>query len=336
MLIGKRINRKIATVRESIREHLALAGNGAIVFLYHRIENLEYDPQELAVSPEKFREQLKYFKKVYRVLSPQEFLEHLFSSKPFPLNSVMITFDDGYEDNVTKALPILESEGVHALFFISTGYLDGNREFWWDEVEKIVLGKEIVGKVYTPDKISLTLRDRAPLVAELKDDNDRHRFYRTMIKLLKTLRTEDRDNALMQLSQAFQSDRHPRITHCTLGKQQLKELSLSRYATIGAHGVHHIQSSSLPIGEQMKEWADSKKELEQITSKKVTVAAYPFGGINDFNASSKKACRDTHFEAVFANYKGKIRPGSDRFSLPRILVRNWSIQDMESHLPSPE
>ncbi|HEU5481453.1 MAG TPA: polysaccharide deacetylase family protein, partial [Candidatus Tumulicola sp.] len=48
-----------------------------------------------------------------------------------------MTFDDGYADNATVALPILREAGVHATFFVATSYLDGGR-MWNDTVIEAV------------------------------------------------------------------------------------------------------------------------------------------------------------------------------------------------------
>ena len=50
-----------------------------------------------------------------------------------PARAMAITFDDGYADNRTTALPILKRHGLSATFFIATGYLNGGR-MWNDTV----------------------------------------------------------------------------------------------------------------------------------------------------------------------------------------------------------
>ena len=46
-----------------------------------------------------------------------------------PPRALAITFDDGYANNATVAAPILQRLGLHATFFIATGFLDGGRMF---------------------------------------------------------------------------------------------------------------------------------------------------------------------------------------------------------------
>ena len=51
----------------------------------------------------------------------------------------MVTFDDGYADNLWNAKPLLERYDVPAAVFVTTGYAGQDREFWWDELETLLL-----------------------------------------------------------------------------------------------------------------------------------------------------------------------------------------------------
>jgi peptidoglycan/xylan/chitin deacetylase (PgdA/CDA1 family) len=53
-----------------------------------------------------------------------------------PRRAVVLTFDDGYADNLL-AKSLLEKRGLAATLFLSTGALDSSHEFWWDELERI-------------------------------------------------------------------------------------------------------------------------------------------------------------------------------------------------------
>lgn len=81
-----------------------------IVLLYHRVADLDSDPERLAVSPTHFREQMNYLKEHYRIVRFEGDWSGLQES------AVAVTFDDGYADNFYEALPILEETGVPATF----------------------------------------------------------------------------------------------------------------------------------------------------------------------------------------------------------------------------
>ena len=50
-----------------------------------------------------------------------------------------LTFDDGYEDNLRIAGPLLQRYGAPATFFLTTAGLIGPAEYWWDTLERILL-----------------------------------------------------------------------------------------------------------------------------------------------------------------------------------------------------
>jgi len=118
------------------RKDLILHG-GCAVLLYHRVTKLDYDPQSLAVFPHNFNSHLEILRQKYHVLTPEEFTYYFTNSKRFPKHSVLLTFDDGYADNHFEARPILEALDMRALFYICTGFIATQQEYWWDELERL-------------------------------------------------------------------------------------------------------------------------------------------------------------------------------------------------------
>ncbi len=109
-----------------------------VVLLYHRVARLAEDPCELAVAPENFRAQMKFLADHYPVLRFEDdwgVIEEL---------SFVVTFDDGYADNLEQALPILEECRVPATFFVSSGFFGEKRFFPWDRevVENRILTED--------------------------------------------------------------------------------------------------------------------------------------------------------------------------------------------------
>ena len=82
---------------------------GALILLYHRVNNLLIDPQELSVTPENFELQLQFLKSQFKILSLKELLERRDNGLDID-GTIALTFDDGYADNYYNALPILEKK----------------------------------------------------------------------------------------------------------------------------------------------------------------------------------------------------------------------------------
>ncbi len=119
------------TVRSGVGRLFSRRGKGEAgtlrVLMYHRITD---DPGEdiLAVTPFAFFEQMRWLKEEgYAVLPVEESLKRL-SEGTLPEGAVCITFDDGYRDNYTEALPVLSRFGFPAMVFPATGFVLGEGE----------------------------------------------------------------------------------------------------------------------------------------------------------------------------------------------------------------
>src|SRR5688572_25156273 len=109
----------------------------AIVLCYHRIADVAIDPWEIAVSPENFRQQLEVLKK-YKLFTASQLIEQL-QNRSLKKGMVCLSFDDGYRDNYLVARPLLRQYRCPSTFFIPVQYLGQQRQFWWDELQTILL-----------------------------------------------------------------------------------------------------------------------------------------------------------------------------------------------------
>jgi peptidoglycan/xylan/chitin deacetylase (PgdA/CDA1 family) len=290
----------------------------AVVLLYHRVYNLDFDPLELSVSPVHFNSQLLHLKNNFHVLNAEEFFYHVDSKKKFPPRSVFITFDDGYEDNFTEAMPILENNQLQAMFYITTSNLGSNIENWWDDLERMIYNSSFSGalKVKTGKEIiETTLTDKA----------SREQAYSKFHFSLKKLPFKDRDAVLIQLHEQSGINEEGRLTHRMMSWDQLKKFSMSRAVAIGAHTHSHCSLSAFVYEDQLHDILTSKNILEESLQKKVEHFSYPFGTRKDFNYDTMKACKAAGFTSTFANVYGQVRSNSSLYNMPRMLVRDWPL-----------
>src|SRR3954470_15948888 len=105
----------------------------ALILLYHRVATPTRDPQLLSVSPERFAEHLE----VVRRCAEPVALAGILAQGEGP--RAAITFDDGYADNLHEAAPLLAAAGVPATVFVVSGQVGTTDEFWWDELERVLL-----------------------------------------------------------------------------------------------------------------------------------------------------------------------------------------------------
>ena len=106
-------------------------GGWASVLVFHRVTD-ELPEDGVTVSSERFRSILSMLQRRYTPISAGDLVSRLETGHPFSDREVLITFDDGYRDNIEIAAPILESFGFPACFFLTAGYVGTGRTFWWD------------------------------------------------------------------------------------------------------------------------------------------------------------------------------------------------------------
>jgi len=291
-----------------------------LILLYHRVTTLESDPQLLAVTPDNFRAQLEYLKKHYCLAR----LEDDWAGVQKP--AVVVTFDDGYADNALEALPILEELQVPATFFVSTSLIGSDREFWWDEVERLLLcdhGFPEFFELYHDGKARRWTTADAPA---------RLRMYTELLPLLREALPEMRDEHLERLRAWAGAGSQGRASHRVLSVDELRRLAGSPVATLGAHTLSHSSLSTLPASRQREEIIGSKLWLEGVLGQEVRVFSYPFGGRRDYTAETVAICRDAGFTRAASNFPGQWRSNADPFQLPRHLVRNWDLPTFKEQL----
>jgi peptidoglycan/xylan/chitin deacetylase (PgdA/CDA1 family) len=291
-----------------------------VVLLYHRVATLQSDPQLLAVSPDNFRAHLQFLKQKYTLVRFEEDWSNV--RKP----AIAITFDDGYADNVRLALPILEETGVPATFFVTSGSIGSQQEFWWDELEKLILDEHDF-----PDTLELEDRDFGKCWPSASSA-DRQVLFEELQPVMRNADGQRRESLLRQLRQWAGEGKNSGDDHRAMTLEELQRLARSRWATVGAHTVTHSKLSCLALEEQQQEIIGSKMQLESWLGREVSVFSYPFGTREDYTQETVDLCRKAGFTKVAANFPAQIHSWTDLFQVPRQLVRNWPVEMFAEHL----
>jgi peptidoglycan/xylan/chitin deacetylase (PgdA/CDA1 family) len=306
--------------------------------LYHRVAELQTDPQLLAVTPERFAEHLETLSShAYPI--PLRQLAKALKDENVPDRGVVVTFDDGYADNLEYAKPLLENYGIPATIYVSTGAMCKGRPFWWDELEGLLLspGKlpEILHLNVNGDIKTWELGEAAAYheqdyrmnrgwsIIDRNDPSPRHSIYRSLCQQLRTLPSDEQYKILDDLSAwagrpSFSCDDHLPLTPC-----EIKNLVQGGLIEIGAHTVTHPVLSMLPYAAQKTEIQQSKRQLENVIGYPVTCFAYPYGSKIDYTKETVSIVREAGFTCACSNFPEVIWNGTDPFQLPRFIVRDW-------------
>jgi len=315
----------------------------SLILMYHRVTKLYIDPWQLSVSPRHFAEHLDVLQRTVRTLRLDHFAT-AFLGRKVPKRSVVITFDDGYADNLTTAKPLLERFCIPATFFISTACIEGQREFWWDELERLILHP-----LKLPDYLQINIHGKRH-EWDLSDDTTRiedrrlkhrswrpweeapsirHKIYYVLWQLLKPLANNERLHLLDQLQEWTGTPALIRSTHRLLRPEDIHLLAHGDLIEIGAHTATHASLPSHALNYQRKEIDESKRYLENLLNNCLTSFAYPYG---DYTPETTALVRDAGFSCACSTHAGGVSWNTGRYQLPRLQVSDCDGEMFEKQL----
>ena len=257
-----------------------------LILLYHRIAIVDADPWQLCVSPEHFEEHLT----VLRKFRPGRLTEMTGS---MPRGSIAVTFDDGYADNLHGAARLLQKHEIPATFFLTSGYLGGHAEFWWDELERRMSD---TGPAWLP-------------------------AYYKLYDVLQPLADKERRQMLAEIG-GPESAGSARESHRVLNMDEVSELAAMALVEIGAHTVTHPRLSAQTAQDQLTEMRESKQFLEAAVGQNIDTFSYPFGGCGHYSPESVEMAREAGFAVACTTTPGVVDRTSSRFELPRVVIED--------------
>jgi len=309
------------------------ASKCGIILSYHRVVESEFDPWGLRVSPENFAHQLSVLREFGNPMSLPRFAAAYQAGKPLE-SAIVITFDDGYVDNSTHALPLLKSLAVPATIFVSTGYT-GQPYFWWEALENVFLRPNRL-----PQKLTLQL-DNGPVEWSLGDASrytgeqyerdrvfcewrgkpgSRIRIYHDIYEVLWSLEHTQRLLMVNEIISWAGVDPRSFSNSRPMTTKEIRDLGNETMITIGAHSVNHLPLDEESAQTQKSEILEGRKFLESILNRPVTTFAYPHG---KFSAESIIALRENGFICACTTEEKTVGFSTDPMLMPRFTIKDW-------------
>ena len=306
--------------------------------MYHRIAEPDLDPWGLSVSPRHFAEQLEVINKYFYPLSMPKLLGHLQRDR-VQNRSIVVTFDDGYADNLHHAKPLLERFDVPATIFLVTEAILEEQNFWWDELEWALLQPGTL-----PDWLDLNvngsmyqwqLGDARQYSPQDRQRDQQRRpwdalpgtrlsfFYLVWQRLLKLSKPERLD-ALDALRAWAGLSNEPRRADRALNNDEVNILGKGGLIELGAHTVTHPSLKVLSASQQLEEISGSKAQLENIIGRPVSSFSYPHG---EYSIETLELVQKAGFQGASTINFRCVMAGADPFQLPRFQIDDWNGEE---------
>lgn len=285
---------------------LSPAGPGAklSILIFHRVlaETDPLFPSEATLHS--FDWQMALLKSLFDVLPLPEAVSRL-RAGTLPARAAAITFDDGYADNYTHALPILQKHGLHATFFIATAYLDGGRMF----------NDTVIESVRHTKLARLDLSDMQLGIHEMSSAAAKRQAIHQILPKIKYLLPDEREAAAARVAERAEVGNLP--TDLMMTSEQLKNLHAAGME-IGGHTHRHPILAKLDRAAAQTEIAAGKTALEEKLGAQVRMFAYPNGKPGtDYLPEQADIVRELGFEAAVSTSHGISTRSADKYQLAR-------------------
>src|SRR5262249_6249536 len=116
--------RRLNRWRQAAQQLRSWFGCKALILMYHGVAEVSSAPWSLFATPQHFAEHLEVLRQYARPMRLRR-LAQAFGNVSLASRSVVVTFDDGYANNLHNARPLLERYDIPATVFLTTGYLGG-------------------------------------------------------------------------------------------------------------------------------------------------------------------------------------------------------------------
>lgn len=301
---------------------------------YHRVWNLssepafDYDLNLISADTASFRQQMQFLLRHYDPIRLSDLMLAIEEGEPLPPRPVVVTFDDGFEDNYTHAYPVLRELGMPATMFVSTGLISSDVTFWFDRVSQLILanpGKEVgVGL------------DRVVIPA----DREGARFATDQVlRLLKRVTNRMRLETLAEWEQTLGPAAGPGHTAYSrpMTWDQIREMA-SEGIEFGSHTVTHPVLTRCDDAELEYELTASRDALASELGQVPVSISFPVGGAAAFDERVIDMARRAGYRIAASYIHGmNAFETLDRFALRRIHVERYHDMDyFASMLEYPE
>lgn len=300
MGMGKMNNLSIYFISLLIK---VVSRNKLLILNYHQVisEQALFLAGDLSI--EEFSWHIRLVKKYLNPL-PLALAIDLMHKQKLPKGSVVVTFDDGYKDNIENALPVLIENSVPATFFIATAFLNGG--IMWNDV--------IIHSIKQTNKEQIDLTSLNLKMFLVRTKEEKVKTIEELIGYLKYKKMSERQTISLKINEICEV-RLP--LDLMMNKQDVIKLYQAGME-IGGHTSNHPILSSEDDDTVVEEIKSGKRFLEKLLKTNISSFAYPNGKYPvDYNVKHRDIVKNAGFNMAVTTNWGLNNSKTDEFQLYR-------------------
>lgn len=293
------------------------------ILMYHGVSSQKLPSDYWTLLPlTKFENQMKILKHRYNVIKCSEIIPN---EKDTPIeknNSVVITFDDGYENVLSEAYPILLKYKHPAIIFVVTNHSNKNKIIWTDLLYNIIMMSD--------KDISLSNFDLG-ICYSISSIKTKSEYINKLKNILKSYKEEKREQIVNYLQKNYPISNEQKLkTFSLLSESQIKELSNSELIQIASHSNKHSILSQLSDEQQRDDINSSTNKLKEWGIGSSNIFAYPNGRTEDYNNTTIDILKSSGIKAAVSTTDGLHCKTDDPYKIKRIAIGadidNWEFK----------
>ncbi|MBL8551740.1 MAG: polysaccharide deacetylase family protein [Hyphomonadaceae bacterium] len=276
-----------------------IARGRGIIFMMHQVSRgapPDFSPNYgLHLSPEFLGAAVKRIRaRGFEIVSMDEALVRLASEDAAPF--AVLTFDDGYRDNLKLAYPTLKALDCPFTVYVATALPDGSAELWWHAIEDVIA---------TQDDIAFA-RDGGAERLPCRTIAEKAAAFQTLHEWL-WWADEDRQRAFVRdLAQRYGVSLKALCERQAMSWEEVRELAADPIVTIGAHTVGHYALAKLDAARARAEIEDGAKALEAALGARPEHLAYPYGDPRAAGPREFEIAKELGFASAVTTRKGLL------------------------------
>ena len=296
-------------------------GRGAILMFHHvcATQSQPFAPNSLLeITPEFLQAVIELVRaRGFEIVSMDEALRRLArqptnGEKPF----VVLSFDDGYRDNLDNALPVLKRLEAPFILYVTTGFADRTAHLWWRELEAAVRALDDVSIQINGQTLTFPARTSAQKSA-------------AFAKAYWQLRAMPEPEMLDQIAELCENagvDGRALVEAACMDWPAIEAISREPLCTIGVHTLTHAMLAKQDALAASREMSESRRVIEAHTGKPARHLSYPVGDVTSAGEREFAMARELGFASAVTTRPGMILANhANRLTaLPRLSINgNW-------------
>ncbi len=302
--------------------------NKVTILMLHGVAGEHKDaawrPLWARLNTEVLDQNLQEFAKYYNFVSLPDAVDMVEGIRPWVKNPMVLTFDDGYRNNLTEALPILRKHGAQASLFVATGFIESGRSYWIDRLDFALQAAPEDARLIDAGFAQFDLRNMGR--KELQQG-----YTRLRLAIKANSATDDEMYARLDaISEALEVAAGRSIDDVIYSDPFVSVATWDELAAamapdveIGSHTVDHLRLIAVDNDSSKQQLEQSRTQIQERLQNDCAYFCYPNGDVNDEVARQTK---DVGYRAAVTTESGLNAAGCDLHRMKRYAMPTTNDQ----------